>query len=82
MRRTALALLVLASAAILNGPATQAREALAGVSPGQAPSRCWKAPQAQTIEEAVIAAQNQANLAARAKSAGPAATLALSDGRL
>ncbi|MTD93779.1 hypothetical protein GIW81_05460 [Hyphomicrobium sp. xq] len=72
MRRTVLALLVLASAAILNGPATQAA----------APSRCWKAPQAQTVQEAVIAAQNQAKLAARAKSAEPAAMLALSDGRL
>jgi hypothetical protein len=72
MRRTALALLVLASAAILNGPATQAA----------APSRCWKAPQPQTVQEAVIAAQNQASLAARAKSTGPAAMLALSDGRL
>jgi hypothetical protein len=72
MRRTALAPLVLASAAILNGPATQAA----------APSRCWKAPQPQTVQEAVIAAQNQASLAARAKSTGPAAMLALSDGRL
>ncbi len=72
MRRTALALLVLASSATLNGTATQAA----------AHSRCWKAPQAQTVEEAVIAAQNQANLAARARSTGPAAMLALSDGRL
>jgi hypothetical protein len=72
MRRTALALLVLASAAILNGPAAQAA----------AHSRCWKAPQPQTVQEAVIAAQNQANLAARSRSTGPAGMLALSDGRL
>jgi hypothetical protein len=82
MRRTALALLVLASSAMLNGPPAQAREALAGVSPGRAPSRCWKAPQPQTVEEAVIAAQNKANVAARARSTGPTAMLALSDGRL
>ena len=81
MRRTALALLALASATILNGPATEAREALAGVSPGRAPGRCWKAPQPQTVQEAVIAAQNKANLA-RARSTGTAAMLALSDGRL
>jgi hypothetical protein len=72
MRRTALALLVLASAAISNGPATQAA----------ARSRCWKAPQAQTVQEAVIAGQNQANLAARGRSTEPAGMLALSDGRL
>ena len=72
MRRTALALLVLASVATLDGTATQAA----------VPTRCWKAPQPQTVEEAVIAAQNKANLAARAKSTGPAAMLALSDGHL
>lgn len=71
MRRTALALLLLASGA-MNGPAAQAATA----------GQCWKAPQAQTVEEAVIAAQNKANLAARARSTGPAAMLALSDGRL
>ncbi len=79
MRRTALALLVLAS---LSGPATQAQEALAGIPIRPQPGRCWKAPQPRTVEEAVITAQNQANVAARAKSAGPAGMLALSDGRL
>lgn len=42
---------------------------------------CWRTPQAQTVEEAVIVAQNAANVAAPHPSAAPA-MLALSDGRL
>ena len=82
MRKAALALVVLASSATLNAPTPEAREALAGIALGPGPSRCWKAPQSRTVEEAVIAAQNQANVAARPRSTGPAAMLALSDGRL
>lgn len=43
---------------------------------------CWKAPPAQTVEEAVIVAQNAANVAAQQRPAHATAMLALSDGRL
>ena len=47
-----------------------------------APGLCWQVPQAQTLEEAAIVAQNEARVAALPTPAGPAAMLALSDGRL
>lgn len=65
------------------GCAAEAQEALPDPVVGTfqpISSRCWRAPPPQTVEEAVIVAQNEANVAA-GNSAGPAAMLALSDGR-
>jgi hypothetical protein len=43
---------------------------------------CWTAPQPQTVQEALVVAQNEANVAARHSPTGSSAMLALSDGRL
>lgn len=78
MRPAAFAILAVAGCFIAH--TCEAGEARSGVS--LAPGPCWNAPQPQTVEEAVIASQNEAQRAARPKAVGPPAMLALSDGRL
>lgn len=63
---------LLVLAAIFAAPVAEAR-------PG---GMCWRPPQARTVEEAVIVAQNEANVAARQGLAAAPGMLALSDGRL
>lgn len=63
---------LLVLAAILAAPIAEAH-------PG---GMCWRPPQARTVEEAVIVAQNEANVAAGRGMSGTPAMLALSDGRL
>lgn len=86
MKAAAFALVLLALPAALSQAAAQewvtvARAAEAAAFPARR-GPCWRTPQAQTLEEAVIVAQNEANRAARPKPSGPPAMLALSDGRL
>jgi hypothetical protein len=68
MRVAAIALLALASPGLAEVPSTSAG--------------CWEVPTAQTVQEAVIVAQNESERVARASRRGTPAMLALSDGRL
>lgn len=79
MKGAALALLLACCATA--GPYPAPARAAADDAP-LTPGPCWQVPQAETLEEAAIVAQNEANVAAAPTPAGPAAMLALSDGRL
>lgn len=68
MRVAAIALLALASPAMAEVPSASAA--------------CWDVPAPQTVQEAVIVAQNASERAARPGRRGTPAMLALSDGRL
>lgn len=84
MKRPDLALLLMVFTATPKVSVAEPREALQNVAAGasqRAAGPCWSPPPAQTVEEAVIAAQNASNVAAGPRPAA-GAILALSDGRL